>query len=514
MAAATSGVERSGHPSPVTVALPTEDATIRLAEDLALCLKPGDLVTLSGDLGAGKSFLARALIRALADDDALEVPSPTFTLVQHYEGRLPTAHYDLYRLGDESELDELGLTEWLEDGAALVEWPERGGAALPEPALYIEMAMQGEGRRVVLTTAPGMAERLTRSLAIRAFLTNAGHGDATRRFFCGDASTRSYETIRLGGEETVLMNAPAQPDGPPLAGYGVPYSQIARLAEDVRAFVAVSTELRRLGVCAPAILESDLGAGLLLVEHLGTDGVRSEGPAAGEPVAERYLACAEMLAHLHAQPSRREIPLPDDGVYRLEDYDRRAMGAEIDLLPQWYMPYRLPDADAASFSTQYHAAWESILDRLSEAEHGLVLRDFHSPNIIWRQEREGSDRIGVIDFQDALIGPVAYDVASLAQDARVDVPQELERAIIDAYCTARGPDFDRARFDAAYAIMAAQRNSKIAGIFVRLDQRDGKPAYLAHLPRIEAYLRRSLAHEALEPLRPLYAQIGLLAEEE
>ncbi|WP_114388841.1 tRNA (adenosine(37)-N6)-threonylcarbamoyltransferase complex ATPase subunit type 1 TsaE [Notoacmeibacter marinus] len=496
-------------PESFAVALPTEAATVRLAEDLALCLEPGDLVALSGDLGAGKSFLARALLRALADDDSLDVPSPTFTLVQHYDGRLPVAHYDLYRLDEEGELDELGLDEWLEDGAALVEWPERGGKSLPRAALAIQIAIEGTGRQAVLTATPDFAPKLERSLGIRSFLNAGGRKSAKRRFFCGDASTRSYESIRLDGEETVLMNAPAQPDGSPLADYGVPYSQVAHLAENVRAFVAIAGELRRFGLAAPAILQSDLDAGLLLIEHLGTDGIRSAGPSGGEPVAERYLASAQMLAHLHAQPVSRTIALDKGHPYEIADYDRRAMVVEIDLLPQWYMSYRLPQADASSFAAAYHKAWEAVLNALSKAEKGLVLRDFHSPNIIWRPDREGLGRIGLIDFQDAVIGPIAYDVASLAQDARVTVPPELERAIIDAYCAARGPDFDRNRFETAYAITAAQRNSKIAGIFVRLDRRDGKSGYLAHLPRIEAYLRRNLAHDALAPLRQIYAEIGL-----
>ncbi|RLQ89219.1 tRNA (adenosine(37)-N6)-threonylcarbamoyltransferase complex ATPase subunit type 1 TsaE [Notoacmeibacter ruber] len=512
MAAAPSQSPEAETATVLTLALPSETATIRLAEDLAMCLKPGDLIALSGDLGAGKSFLARALIRALADDDELEVPSPTFTLVQHYEGRLPVAHFDLYRLGDESELDELGMTEWLEGGAVLVEWPERGGAVLPAPALTVEMSLQGEGRQARLVPSSEFGSRLERSLSIRAFLDAQNHENAKRRFFCGDASTRSYETIGLHDGTAVLMNAPAQPDGPVLQAYGAPYSQVAHLAEDVRAFVAIAKRLRESGLAAPAIMADDLDSGLLLVEHLGEDGVRSDGPAAGEPDEERYKACAEALAHLHGQSSAAQIALEDGQTYEIPAYDREALGAEIDLLPAWYMPYRLPDADAVAFAKRYRAAWDEVLEHLSEAEQGLVLRDFHSPNIIWRGEKEGLARVGIIDFQDAVIGPLAYDVASLAQDARVTISPALEHSVVKTYCAARGDGFDRHRFETTYAIMAAQRNSKIAGIFVRLDQRDHKPHYLAHLPRIEEYLRRNLAHPALAPLRPLYDQIGLSAE--
>ena len=143
-----------------------------------------------------------------------------------------------------------------------------------------------------------------------------------------------------------------------------------------------------------------------------------------------------------------------------------------------------------------------------------MLRDFHSPNIIWRPEKKGHDRLGIIDFQDALIGPSAYDVASLAMDARVTVPPEIERRTVDAYVAARqcAGRFDEGAFAEAYAIMAAQRNSKILGIFVRLNERDGKPAYLKHLPRIKDYLDRALAHPALAELRDFYRGSGLIGD--
>jgi aminoglycoside/choline kinase family phosphotransferase len=143
-----------------------------------------------------------------------------------------------------------------------------------------------------------------------------------------------------------------------------------------------------------------------------------------------------------------------------------------------------------------------------------MLRDFHSPNIIWRGDRSGHDRLGIVDFQDALIGPSAYDVASLAMDARVTTSPEIEKQTLDAYVAARytAGAFDEASFLESYAIMAAQRNSKILGIFVRLEKRDGKPYYLKHLPRIRDYLRRALSHPALASLREFYDAHGLLEE--
>jgi hypothetical protein len=138
-----------------------------------------------------------------------------------------------------------------------------------------------------------------------------------------------------------------------------------------------------------------------------------------------------------------------------------------------------------------------------------VLRDYHSPNLLWLPERDDIARIGVLDFQDALIGPAAYDVASLAQDARVDVPETMEMALLSQYVRARqndDPEFDTAAFTQLYATLAAQRATKILGIFARLDRRDGKPQYLRHMPRLWNYLQRALAHPALAPLEAWYAE--------
>lgn len=493
---------------PFDIGLADEAATRRLGEDLALALRPGDLVRLEGDLGAGKTTLARALIRAMAGDPDLEVPSPTFTLVQSYDLRIPVHHLDLYRLGAADEIDELGVDELAASGIVLVEWPDRADGRLQRAAVTLRLEHEGEGRRVhVSGTAPALA-RLDRSRAIRAFLAEAGWGEATRRFMFGDASTRAYELVEKDGLRRVLMNAPRQPDGPVIRD-GKPYSQIAHLAEDVLPFVAIGEALKGEGFAAPEIHAADIDAGLLLVEHLGTGGFLADD---GAPVEARYAEAGRLLAALHGKVWPETIATSRGVVHHVPAYDRGAMTIEVELLTDWYMPYATGTPVSAETKAAYVAAWNRVFDRLDRAEKSLVLRDYHSPNIVWRDERRGLDRLGLVDFQDAMIGPAAYDLASLAMDARVTIPPEMERATIEAYADARtaAGAFDRAAFDEAYAIMAAQRNAKILGIFVRLDRRDGKPAYLRHLPRIRAYFARALAHPALEPVAAFCRHAGLL----
>jgi tRNA threonylcarbamoyl adenosine modification protein YjeE len=493
----------------LTIPLADEAATARLGADLAAAAKPGDVFALSGDLGAGKTTLARGFVRALAGDGALDVPSPTFTLVQSYPGRVPVQHFDLYRLASGADLDELGFDEAVTDGVALVEWPERADDALPADRIRVTLAHQGAGRIATIEAPPAVTKRLARSLAIRAFLGEAGMGDATRTFLLGDASTRAYETVALDGQPPrILMNAARQPDGPPIRD-GKPYSQIAHLAESVTPFVAVGKALKSRGFCAPDIDAQDLDQGLLLIEHLGADGFLDED---GRPVRERYLAAAALLAEIHRHDWPRDMEAAPGVVHRLPAYDRDAMMIEVELLIDWYLPAQTGSAVEASDRAAYRAAWDAAIASLDGVERSIVLRDYHSPNLIWRETRAGTDRLGIIDFQDALWGPAAYDVASLAQDARVTVPPDLERDIIDAYKSARraaGP-FDEGAFDRAYAIMAAQRGSKILGIFVRLDRRDGKPHYLKHLPRMRDYVARVLPHPALAAVRDFYQARSLL----
>ncbi|WP_137928983.1 tRNA (adenosine(37)-N6)-threonylcarbamoyltransferase complex ATPase subunit type 1 TsaE [Mesorhizobium comanense] len=490
--------------------LADETQTARLGEDLALALRAGDVLALKGDLGAGKSTLARALIRTLAEDAGLDVPSPTFTLVQSYETRIPVHHFDLYRLSSARELDELGFEEALAQGAALVEWPERAEGELPKTSVLIELVQHGEGRLARLSGQGASFDRMARSLAMRDFLESAGWGEASRRHFIGDASARSYEIVSLPGHAArVLMNSPRLVLGPAVRD-GKPYAVIAHTAQSVSAFVAIDRALKAGGVSVPEIDAEDQDQGFLLLEHLGSEGFLGKD---GEPLAERYAAAAELLAMMHGKtwPQRLQA---GPGSHEVPPFDRDAMMIEADLLVDWYVPAISGQPPSDALRTGYAREWNALFDRLKGSEYTLMLRDFHSPNIIWRGDRAGHDRLGIVDFQDALIGPSAYDVASLAMDARVTMAPEIEKQTLDAYIAARqkAGAFDEASFREAYAIMAAQRNSKILGIFVRLEKRDGKPYYLKHLPRIRDYLRRALSHPALASLRDFYNTHGLLEE--
>jgi tRNA threonylcarbamoyl adenosine modification protein YjeE len=491
---------------PWSVRLPDEQATAELAHELAGVVGGGDLVTLSGDLGAGKTTFARALIRALTGDPHEETPSPTFTLMQFYEGEhFPIVHADLFRIADGAELDELGWEEASEKALAIVEWPERAGGALTADRSAIRLDIAPDGARLATIEGSGsFATKLARFRAIGDLLRGAGWGGARREFMLGDASTRAYERVRRGEESAILMISPRRADGPPIRG-GKPYSAIAKLAESVHAFVAVDGALRALGYSAPEIYAQDLDTGLLLIEDLGVESTLENG----RPIPDRYLAAVDLLADLHARTLPPGLPTPGAADHLLPAYDLEAMMIELELLVDWYAPHARGQLISAASRAEFTRAWSEALAPVLAAPATWALRDYHSPNLIWLPRRRGLARVGLIDFQDAVLGPSAYDVVSLTQDARVDVTEDLELKLMSHYVRLRreaDAAFDVGAFSAAYAVLGAQRATKILGIFVRLDKRDGKPVYLRHVPRMERHLLRNLSHPALADVRAWFAK--------
>jgi tRNA threonylcarbamoyl adenosine modification protein YjeE len=492
----------------ISVALANETATAQLMADLALLIGPGDVITLSGDLGAGKTAAARSMIRYLAADDALEVPSPTFTLVQAYDlPPFPLLHADLYRISDASELEEIGLSPLPEGTVALVEWPERAGHALGPDRIDIAFnhrpALGSTARSAEITGHGKPAAVVERLKALRQFLIEAGLGEARRRRMAGDASIRSYARLVRDDATFILMNSPQRRAGPAIYD-GKSYSAAVHLAEDVKPFVAIAAGLRARGLSSPLIHHADLEGGFLITEDFGSAGFIGGDPP--QPITERYEAAVDMLVTLHRAPMPEILPLAPHVSYRIPTFDTDALLVEIGLMLEWYLPDRgAPPSD--DLRAEFVAMWRNLLRKPASAAKTWVLRDFHSPNLVWLGERDSIARVGVIDFQDAVLGPAAYDLVSLLQDARIDVPEVLELTLFSRYIKARreaDASFDPAEFAALYAIMSAQRNTRLLGTFARLNRRDGKPQYLRHQPRIWTYLNRSLAHPALAPVRAWY----------
>lgn len=301
---------------------------------------------------------------------------------------------------------------------------------------------------------------------IEEFLASAGWQGAAIEPLPGDASFRRYFRIRAlescgGGKTAMLMDAP-----PP--------------NEDPGPFLDVAHWLTAHGHRAPAIHAEDRSRGLVLLEDFGADRMRDWLDLNPDAELETYRGAIDALVKLHRSPPGPFAP-----------YDMAVYQREAGLFPEWYCPAAGIEVDAES----YAAAWDEVMAPVIARQNPgvTVLRDYHAENIMLLPQGEQ----GLIDFQDALVGHPAYDIVSLLQDARRDVSPQLEQAMLDHYLAQAdaGPEFL-----ADYARLGAQRNAKIVGIFARLWKRDGKPRYLAFIPRVWEALERDLAHPALEPV--------------
>ncbi|MEO7602854.1 MAG: phosphotransferase [Sphingomicrobium sp.] len=301
----------------------------------------------------------------------------------------------------------------------------------------------------------------------RDFLASAGWEGAEIVPLAGDASFRRYFRVVAEGRSAVLMDAP-----PP--------------HEDPRPFVAVSEWLARTGLSAPEILARDLKRGLLLLDDFGDARLREVLDE--DPVRERdlYALATDVLVHLHQHPPMADLPV--HGLKQWLD--------ELALFTDWYCPAVGLEVDRRAFLD----CWRLVLEPV--AGDGLdpvtVLRDYHAENIMLVEGREGIAYFGLLDFQDALSGHPAYDLASVLEDARRDVDPAIEQAMIERYVAATGQDELLRR---AYWALAAQRNTRILGVFTRLWKRDGKPGYRRFQARMWGLLERDLAADGLEPVR-------------
>jgi tRNA threonylcarbamoyl adenosine modification protein YjeE len=484
--------------------LKTPEAMKALASRLAALVSPVDFIALYGELGAGKTTFAQGLLPALGVVEA--VTSPTYGLVHSYAaGARKVNHCDFYRLNPGDE-EETGFHEMCDSSIVVAEWPETIQAVLPASRLEVRIEGDGSSRLVSLKGFGAWEKKLARFREIEAFLASNGWGEARCTAIRGDASARLFSRLERELETVMLMDWPPQPDGPPIRD-GRPYCEIAHLAREGSPFLAVSAWLRgKAGVSAPTVLATDLRAGLFLVEDLG-DSVFGQLIARRAHLEMLYVHAVDGLLAIRASQPPQDLPLPGGAAYHVPDYDREALEVELDLLLQWYFKLQTGEPAPAELAASFFEAWSPFLDWLDTQPKVLLLRDYHSPNLLLREGRSGLQRLGVLDFQDAVWGHPAYDLVSLLQDARLEVSEKPERALFERYCNSTAktdPGFDHDAFIKAYAILGAQRNTKIAGIFARLSMRDGKHGYLAHLPRIERYLFRDLAHPDLKPLNAWY----------
>jgi N-acetylmuramate 1-kinase len=323
-----------------------------------------------------------------------------------------------------------------------------------------------------MATAAGPCSMSERAKLRADFVRRAGWGDAGERLLAGDASFRKYYRLTRPRASAVVMDSPAA-------------------HEPVEPFVRIGKHLLSLGLSAPEILAEDTANGFLLLEDLGDD-TFARVLAAGGDEAELYARATDVLVALHQAPDHAMLP-------GLGGYTGEALIDAAMLLPEWYLPEASGKPTSEEDTAAYRAAWRACLAALPPTSASLLLRDYHKDNLLWLPSRPGVKACGLLDFQDAQQGHPSYDLVSLIEDARRDVPPAIHEACLQRYVGATG--LNDKDFRIGMALMAAQRHARIIGLWIRLLRRDGKPEYLQHMQRCWRMFERALRHEALEPLR-------------
>ncbi len=297
--------------------------------------------------------------------------------------------------------------------------------------------------------------------------------DAAREPLAGDASARTYVRLRNGAQTAVLMDAWQNRDS-------------------IQPYVRMSQHLCRLGFSAPAVLARDEAAGFVLLEDFGDD-TFARLLEDGHELEPLLTLAADVLIALHQQPQAIL-----DG---LRAYDPVAVLADLEVFLEW----RTPGLSTAG-SEAFRNAWREALPRAYRVPGSLLLRDYHLGNLMLLSGRKGIRQVGLLDFQDAYTGPVTYDLVSLLEDARRDLPTGLRKKMLDRYLTAF-PRLDRQAFATSMAILGAVRHTRVLGIFERLSRREGKHDYRRlHSPRVERLLRQALGHPALAGVKRWFAE--------
>ena len=350
---------------------------------------------------------------------------------------------------------------------------------------------------------------MSRDAEIKVFLKDTEWDKAERAPVPGDASTRRYERLTLDGQKAVLMDAPkgaeapSEPEGASVADrQALGYNALARLAgPNPEAFACIANELTKRGFSAPKIIAADMEKGFMLLEDLGDDlyaRVIADDPKKERPL---YEAAIDTLAAIY-RSSFPQLMEFRDVKWRVRDYDTAALLAETDLCLDWYAKDLGHDIQGAAREEWYGLWTEAFIEFESHAQ-GFCLRDYHAENLFWLPERQATSRVGLIDFQDGLFVHPAYDLVSFIEDARRDVSLDLAEPLMSRFCEKSGLNYDE-KFRAAYAVMGAQRNTKVIGFPVRADLMFGKPQYRALIPAVRERLNRDLAHPALKNIVTWY----------
>ena len=343
-----------------------------------------------------------------------------------------------------------------------------------------------------------------RQEALARLLRQTGFDGAQQIPLPGDASTRRYTRLILPDRGAMLMDAPRSQESPPCPPdasiaqrHALGWNALSRLAASrVEAFVAVAGHLSGLGLSAPVVLGHDVGAGFAVVEDLG-DSLFARVVEHGEDEVALYRCAGAVLAAVQSAPAPSRLEGYGTS-WPLLTYDETAMAVNADLFVEW-APLL---AKEVRIGPVMASRWEGVRDRVIAQAMAfprvLTIRDFHAENLIWLPHRTGLAQVGLLDFQDAVLGWAGWDFMMLLQDARRDVGRLAQIAAVQGFLERTGGL--ESRLQEEISVLGALNSLRLLGLFSRLVIRDGKPRYGEFMGRVWRTLAQNLRHPSLREL--------------
>lgn len=489
--------------SQVTVIAKNESETESLAREIARYAVAGDFIRLEGTLGMGKTTFARAFIRALAGDEALAVPSPTFNLMQVYdETRLPVVHVDAYRMADASELHMLDLEPYYANGVTLMEWCSNVEEGLPQyepPQRYVMESEVGDfltveladyennpdQRQITLKAngtwrerfglLPADVMRPQTQKGRQAFLKSCGYEDVSLTPTSPDCSFRTYYRFEEKGEKRIVMDAP-----PPV--------------EKVSDFTTMVKFYQEIGLKVPHVFAEDTKGGYLLLEDLGDTSLNKMCQDT-EKQKDWLSVAIDTLIHVANAPKAD-----------VWHYTADSMWQEAKRFTDWYLPYVTGHATHIADREAFKNAWFTCFEKVKNLPQTTCHYDYHVDNLMCMGDEPKVDNLGLIDFQDARIGPVSLDVACLLED-RFPAGAPLREELRQRFLSGLDEKVSYDDFMAGYYLCLLHRFFKITGLLVRLQERDKRQNVMGRMDEVWQTIHKCLEHEACAPIKDVLEQI-------
>ena len=462
----------------------------KLSKELAPLLNEGGVVTLNGQIGAGKTTLAKLIIQQLTQTPLEDIVSPTFNLYHTYnKDNLEIAHYDFYRIESEMELHEIDLNESFTDKICIIEWADKFRDFLPKDRIEIFIKCTKNERVYRINPLGKFREVVSNRAKIENFLGGLDINFTELQRLPGDASKRNYYRVMSSDNTMIVMDATQKSDIKNKTG----------LTNGIDDFIKIQEYLNSIDVRVPKLIARNKIDNIILEEDLGeysyTDMLTKEN------YQKLYNPAIKTLIHISNINHPKNISTKSNPHY-LKEFDLNIYLNEAEIFIDYYWPFIHGKQCNADKKQEFTHIMEEVYSNLTN-DKTLMLRDFHSPNLLFLENENGFRKCAVIDFQDALFGHPLYDLVSLTNDARITIDEYQEKYLIGLYkkdFPFNNFQFDSLSFMQQYHILGVQRSIKILGIFARLAILEANQNYLVHMPRIICYIKRIMQSGSIQAL--------------